>query len=69
MLDMYRDFCKLSPCMSLLESLLSFAGLRITSFSDWLRIDKTEREMGERKNRPRVKVVDKDKLLELAENG
>jgi ferredoxin--NADP+ reductase len=54
------------PDPQALTRLLQARGVRVVSFTDWLRLDQLECELGQAQGRPRVKVTSIEKMLNLA---
>jgi ferredoxin--NADP+ reductase len=50
--------------MNDINSLLAARAVRVIDRPAWLRIDRSERQAGRRMGRPRVKMVDTDRMLE-----
>jgi len=48
--------------------LLKAKGVEVVSFEEWKKLDAYEVAQGKKENRPRVKVVDVDKMLEIAKS-
>ena len=48
--------------------LLKTKGVEVVSFEDWKKLDDYEIAQGKKQNRPRVKVVDTDKMIEIAKS-
>jgi ferredoxin/flavodoxin---NADP+ reductase len=48
-----------------IDLILSSKGIKSVSFSDWLKLDTFETQQGSLQGRPRVKVTDINKMLEL----
>lgn len=54
-----------APDPETVTELLASRGVRVVRVQDWLKLDSHETEAGKAQGRPRVKVVDKAKMLEL----
>ena len=52
-----------------LGAVLAERGVEVVNFVDWERIDKTEKEWGKKKGKPREKMVKVDDLVESAKGG
>jgi ferredoxin--NADP+ reductase len=53
------------PSPESVDALLEARGVRVVTVRDWLKLDQHEQETGKAQGRPRVKVVSKQKMLEL----
>lgn len=54
------------PGFEEIEKLLKGRNVQIVSWNDWLKIDKYEEEQGKLVNKPREKIIDVKKMLEVA---
>lgn len=55
-----------SPSPESVSELLASRGVKVFGMSDWMKLDALEQETGKALGRPRVKVVDLDKMLTIA---
>ncbi len=53
------------PQREAVDALLIDRGLRFVTFEDWSRLDEAERAEGERRGRPRVKIVRVEDMLRI----
>ena len=58
-----RPFCITNVCVCVCVCV--HAGIDTVSFSDWESIDKHEISEGEKEGKPREKVVDFDKMMDI----
>jgi ferredoxin--NADP+ reductase len=58
-----------SPARGAVDELLAGRGVTVVDQVGWLRIDSRERSLGEQGSRPRVKLCEREALLEQAAAG
>lgn len=57
------------PGFELVDKILARQSIQVVHFNDWLRIDEMERRLGAVKGKNREKLVDINKMLEVARGG
>lgn len=64
--DFEKGFDKSKPGFNEIEKTLHSNNVQIVEWIDWLKIDEYEKNRGLKANKPREKIVDIEKMLEIA---